>query len=192
MKKFKIWAIMAVLSLSTVTATAAPIPRETLPINATEEQAQIVENLIADILDDVQADKLGFALAAGYANTRIRQAVTSNQTDGNGYGVLSPIAQKAIRYYRDLLLRPDFYRETEDKLRVLLADLLLDVQNGKDCSTAYDEARMMIYKSVDASFDPDTDMTGDFCYWNVPSVDAAEFTIARKLLNEAHNTYLQK
>ena len=73
MKKFKIWAIMAVLSLSTVTATAAPIPRETLPVNATEEQAQIVENLIADILDDVQADRLGFALAAGYANRLLHQ-----------------------------------------------------------------------------------------------------------------------
>ena len=75
---------------------------------------------------------------------------------------------------------------------VLLADLLLEVQNGKDCSTAYDEVRIIIYKYVDASFDPDTDMTGDFCYWNVPSVDADEFTIARKLLNEARDIYLQK
>ena len=109
MKTFKIWAIMAVLSLSTVTATAAPIPRETLPINATEEQAQIVENLIADILDDVQADKLGFTLAAGYANTGIRQAVTSNQNDGNCYGVLLPIAQNAIRFLSSLLLKPALY-----------------------------------------------------------------------------------
>ena len=43
----------------------------------------------------------------------------------------------------------------------------------------------MIYKAADASFNPDTDMVGDFCYWNIPPVDSADFTIARKLLNEA-------
>lgn len=30
------------------------------------------------------------------------------------------------------------------------------------------------------------DMVGDFCYWNIPLVDSAEFTVARKLLLEAH------
>ncbi len=57
---------------------------------------------------------------------------------------------------------------------------------------AYEEARILIYKAADASFNPDTDMVGDFCYWNIPPVDSADFTIARKLLNEAQNTYLQK
>ena len=192
MKKFSIYIIISILTLSSITANAANIPRETLPLNATERQAQIVENLISDILDEVQADRLGYALAAGYANTRIRKAVIANQTDGNGYGILSPIAQNAIRYYRDLLLRPDFYKQTEEKLRVLLADLIIEVQNGKDYNTAYDEARIIIYKSADPSFNPDIDMVGDFCYWNLPPVDSAEFTVARKLLNEARNTYLQK
>ena len=187
MKKFSIYIIITVLALSSISVNAAGIPRETLPQNATEEQAQIVENLIGDILGEVQADKLGYALAAGYANTRIRKAVIAKQTNGNGYGILSPIAQNAIRYYRDLLLRPDFYKETEEKLKVLLADLIVEVQNGKDYNTAYDEARIIIYKAADVSFNPDIDMVGDFCYWNIPPVDSAEFTVARKLLNEACN-----
>lgn len=192
MKKFSTYIITAILTLSSITANAANIPRETIPLNATEEQTQIVENLISDILDEVQSDKLGYGLAAGYANTRIRKAVIANQTDGNGYGILSPIAQNAIRYYRDLLLRPDYYRQTEAKLKSVLANLIIEVQNGKDYATAYDEARIIIYKAADASFNPDTDMVGDFCYWNIPPVDSAEFTVARKLLNEVQNTYLQK
>ncbi|MCI9086189.1 MAG: hypothetical protein HFE51_07205 [Clostridia bacterium] len=185
MKKITTYIITAILMLSSVTANAASIPRETTPLNATEEQIQIVENLIGDILDEVQADRLGYALAAGYANTRIRKAVIANQTNGNGYGILSPIAQNAIRYYRDILLRPDYYRQTEEKLKSVLADLIVEVQNGKDYNTAYDEARIKIYKAANASFNPDTDMVGDFCYWNVPPVDSAEFTVARKLLLQA-------
>lgn len=192
MKKFSTYIITAILALSSITANAAVIPRETLPLNATENQAQIVENLIGDILNEVQADKLGYALAVGYANTRIRKAIIAKQTDGNGYGILSPIAQNSIRYYRDLLLRPDYYAQTEEKLRIVLADLMIEVENGKDYNTAYNEARIMIYQAADASFNPDTDMVGDFCYWNVPAVDSADFTIARKLLNKAQNTYLQK
>lgn len=192
MKKFSTYIIIAILTLSSITVNAAGIPRETTPLNATENQIQIVENLISDILDEVQADKLGYALAAGYANTWIRKAVIAHQTNGNGYGILSPIAQNAIRYYRDILLRPDYYKQTEEKLRVLLASLMIEVQNGKDYNTAYDEARILIYKDADASFNPDIDMVGDFCYWNIPPVDSADFTIARKLLNEAQNTYLQK
>lgn len=192
MKKFSTYIITAILTLSSITANAASIPRETTPLNATENQIQIVENLISEILDEVQSDRLGYGLAAGYANTQIRKAVIAKQTDVNGYGILSPIAQNAIRYYRDLLLRPDYYKQTEEKLKVLLTDLIIEVQNGKDYNTAYDEARIKLYKAADTSFNPDTDMVGDFCYWNIPPVDSADFTIARKLLNEAQNTYLQK
>ena len=185
MKKFSIYIIIAVLTLSSVSVNAAGVPRETMPLNATESQAQIVENLIGDILDEVRADRLGYALAAGCANTRIRKAVIAKQTNGNGYGILSPIAQNAIRYYRDLLLRPDFYIKTEEKLRVLIDDLIIEVQNGKDYNTAYDEARIIIYKAADASFNPGIDMIGDFCYWNLPPIDSAEFTVARKMLLNA-------
>ncbi len=191
MKKIIIYIITSILLLSSITVNAAGIPRETTPLNATEEQAQIVENLISDILDEVQSGNLGYSLAAGYANTRIRKAVMANQTDGNGYGILSPIAQNAIRYYRDLSLRPDYYKQAEEKLKLVLADLIIEVQNGKDYNIAYDEARIIIYKAADASFNPDTDMAGDFCYWNIPPVDNAEFTIARKLLINAHNILLK-
>ena len=53
MKLSKIFtaAITAMLALSTV--QAAEIPRESAPLNATEEQIVIVENLIGDILDEV-------------------------------------------------------------------------------------------------------------------------------------------
>ncbi|MCI9086531.1 MAG: hypothetical protein HFE51_08975 [Clostridia bacterium] len=88
---------------------------------------------------------------------------------------------------RDRQLRPNTYAQAEEELKVLLADLIADVQNGKDYNTAYEEARIIIYKAADVSFNPDTDMTGDFCYWNIPPVDNAYFTVARKLLLEAQN-----
>lgn len=191
MKKI-ISIILSIIAITSTTAFSAEIPRESTPLNATEEQICIVENLIGDILDEVQNGSLGYRLAAGYANTRIRKAVISHKTNGNGYGILSPIAQNAIRIIRDMYLRPNCYTQLEEKLNVLLADLIIDVQNGKEYNTAYDEARIMIYKDADASFNPDTDMVGDFCYWNVPSVDNAEFTVARKLLINARNAYLQK
>lgn len=183
-KKIITLTLIAVLS-ATTTAYAALIPRESAPLNATEQQIQITENLISDILDEVQSGKLGYTLAAGYANTRIRKAVMANQTGGNGYGILSPIAQNAIRVMSDMQLRPDAYAKAEEELKILLADLIVEVQNGKAYNTAYGEARIMIYKANDASFNPDTDMVGDFCYWNVPPVDNAYFTVARKLLLEA-------
>ncbi|MCI9086530.1 MAG: hypothetical protein HFE51_08970 [Clostridia bacterium] len=90
-KRIIVLTLIATLSAST-TAFAAEIPRESAPLNATEAQIQITENLISDILDEVQAGNLGYTLAAGYSNTRIRKAVMANQTDGNGYSILSPIA----------------------------------------------------------------------------------------------------
>lgn len=84
------------------------------------------------------------------------------------------------------MLRSDYYKQTEENLRVSLADLIIEIQNGKDYNTAYNEAQIIIYKAADASLNPDTDMVGDFCYWNIPPVDSAEFTVARKLLLEAH------
>ena len=105
-KKIITLTLIAALSATATTAFAAPIPRESAPLNATEAQIQITENIVGDILDEVQTGKLGYTLAAGYANTKIRKAVMANQTDGNGYGILSPIAQNAIRVMRDKQLRP--------------------------------------------------------------------------------------
>ena len=70
-KKIITLTLIAALSAST-TAFAAPVPRESAPLNATEAQIQITENIIGDILDEVQTGNLGYTLAAGYANTKIR------------------------------------------------------------------------------------------------------------------------
>ena len=95
-------AITATLIVSNISAYAAEIPRESTPLSTTEQQIQITENLISDILDEVQSGKLGYTLAAGYANTRIRKAVIAGETSGHGYGILSPIAQNAIRNMHDI------------------------------------------------------------------------------------------
>lgn len=186
MKKFSVLAITAILSLSAVTASAAPIPRETAPEGADEAAIQITENLIGGILDEVY-NGAGYALASARANTKIRKAVMNGETNGYGYGVLSPISQNAIRIVRDMYLRPDYYVQLEKKLNVLLADLITDVQDGKDYDTAYEEAKTRIYQSANPSYNPTVDRVGDFCYWNIPAVDAAEFTVARKLLLAAKN-----
>lgn len=183
-KQIIILTLIAALS-ATITAFAAEIPRESAPLNATEEQIQIVENLINDILDEVQAGNLGYTLAAGYANTRIRKAVIANQTGGNGYGILSPIAQNAIRVMRDMQLRPDAYTQAEKELKILLVDLIAEVQNGKDYMEAVKEVYEIIYKSVDASFDYDEQFSLDTCYRDIPAVGMEKFTVARKLLMNA-------
>lgn len=177
-------AITAALATN-ISVYAAEIPRESVPLNVTEAQIQITENLISDILDEVQSGELGYTLATGYANTRIRKAVMANQTDGNGYGILSSISQNAIRVMRDIQLRPDAYAQAEEELKVLLSDLIKDVQNGKDYMEALKEAYIRIYQSVDASFDYDEQFSLDTCYRYIPAVGMEIFTVARKLLLEA-------
>lgn len=186
-KKIFTLIITAALTVSSTTAFAANIPRETLPLNATEEQAQIVENIIGDILDEVQSGNLGYTLAAGYANTRIRKAVIANQTNGHGYGILSPIAQNAIRDMRDMMLRPDAYAQAEAELKILLADIIKEVENGMDMDTAIKAAYTKIYQSVNPSFNYDEQFSLDTCYRDIPTVGNEKFTVARKLLNDAKN-----
>ena len=186
MKATKIFTavITAMLTLSTV--QAAEIPRESAPLNATEEQIVIVENLICDILDEVAAGQLGYTEAAGAANTRVRKAVVAGETNGHGYGILSPIAQNAILDMRDTYLRPDAYRQAEDELRILLADLLMEVSNGKDIVQAQKEAYILIYRLQDDDFDPDNYSAINHCYWDdTPTVDRRYFNRARWLINEA-------
>ena len=180
-KKIITLTLIAALSATATTAFAAPIPRESAPLNATEAQIQITENIVGDILDEVQTGKLGYTLAAGYANTKIRKAVMANQTDGNGYGILSPIAQNAIRVMRDKQLRPDAYAKAEEELKVLIADVITAVQNGMDIDTATKTA----YQSADTSFNYDEQFSLDTCYRDIPAVGMEMFTVARKLLLEA-------
>ena len=182
-KKIITLTLIAALSATATTAFAAPIPRESAPLNATEAQIQITENIVGDILDEVQTGKLGYTLAAGYANTKIRKAVMANQTDG--YGILSPIEQNAIRVMRDKQLRPDAYAKAEEELKVLIADVITAVQNGMDIDTATKTAYEKIYQSADTSFNYDEQFSLDTCYRDIPAVGMEMFTVARKLLLEA-------
>lgn len=139
-------------ALSTV--QAAEIPRESAPLNATEEQIVIVENLIGDILDEVAAGQLGYTETAGAVNTRVRKSVVAGETNGHGYGILSPIAQNAILDIRDMYLRPEAYAQAEKYLKMLLADLITAVQNGMNPKEARKLAYERIYMSIDPGFDP--------------------------------------
>lgn len=186
MKK-KIFTLILTVALTTMITTtfATEIPRESTPLNATEKQTQIVENLIGDILDDVQTGNLGYTLAAGYANTKIRNAVITGETNGYGYGILSPIAQNAIRVMCDRQLRPDAYAQAEQQLKVSLADIITEVENGMDMDTAIKAAYEKIYQSVNISFNYDEQFSLDTCYRDIPAVGMEMFTVARKLLNSA-------
>ena len=186
MKLSKIFTAAITAMLMVSSAQAAEIPRESAPLNATEEQIVIVENLIGDILDEVAAGQLGYTEAAGEANTRVRKAVVVGETNGHGYGILSPIAQNAILDMRDTYLRPDAYRQAEDELRILLADLLMEVSNGKDIVQAQKEAYILIYRLQDTDFDPDNYSAIDHCYWDDTStVDRCYLNRARWLINGA-------
>ena len=185
MKLSKIFtaAITAMLALSTV--QAAEIPREAAPLNATEEQIVIVENLIYDILDEVAAGQLGYTEAAGAANTRVRKAVIAGETNGHGYGILSPIAQNAILDIRDMYLRPEVYAQAEEYLKVLLADLITAVQSGMDYGVALGEAYRIIYYDLNPSVNLEDQLVVDNCYCDMPTIDRAIFNRTRYLLLKA-------
>lgn len=183
MKKI-ISIILSIMAITSTTAFSAEIPRESSPLNATEEQICIVESLISDILDEVQSGNLGYTLAAGYANTRIRKAVIAKETNGHGYGILSPIAQNAIRVMRDKKLRPETYKQYEEYLKVSLADILVDVRNGRNLEDARKAAYMKIYQFVSTNFNYDEQFSLDTCYRDIPAIDAAMFTVARRLIIE--------
>lgn len=184
MKKL-ITLIIAMLLTTAITVGAAEIPQYSVPIIANDESVEIVENIMGDILYEVQ-NGLGFGLANGIANTRIRKAVLDGKTNGYSFTVLSVTAANAMRQARDMYLRPEFYAENEAKLRILLSDLIADVASGtKDYTTAKNVAYIRLYQSVDPNFNPDEQFKLDVCYQDIPPVADAMFTIARKLLTEA-------
>ena len=193
MKHTKLFTTILTVALSatiTAPAYAASIPRETAPINATEEQIQIVENLIGGYLDEINAGA-GYGMLASEADTKIYKAVLADETNGNGYAILSAISQNALRTCRDMYMRPEVYQQTEENLRVLLADILAEVENGMDIDEARKAAHTKIYQSINPSYTPSAPHT-DFCYADTPAVDMAVYTVTNKLLIEAHTVYLQK
>ena len=61
-----------------------------------------------------------------YFEAKIYKAVLSDQTNGNGYAILSAISQNALRICRDMYMRPDTYAYYEETLKVQLADIIKD------------------------------------------------------------------
>lgn len=166
------------------TAYASDIPRESIPENATEESVLIVENAIKDVLFEVQ-NGLGYGAAMPKASNMVMRLILDGKTNGYGYGVLGAIAQNAVWQYRDMYLRPEFYKAAEEKIYPLISDLIEYVKNGGDCNEARKQAYVRILQNQDANFNPEDCYMTDFYYWDIPWVDSAYFTVARKLLLDA-------
>ena len=186
MKKIKTMLItITAITVMTQTTFAADIPIESYPDNATEESVSITQNLISEILDEVQ-NGIGYQPAWCKANNAVFAAVLANETGGYGYADLAAIARNAILQCRDMYLRPEYYAEKENAVRALISDLISEVEIGAtDYKTAEKQAYTRIYQTAEPTFTPDTDCVGDFCYWDMPSVDSALLTQARKLLKNA-------
>lgn len=178
--------IVAMLLTATVSQTslAAEIPIESAPCNATVESIAITEQLISDELMAVQNGE-GYQPAWARANRKIFDAVISKQTNGYGYSDIANIARNALIQYRDMYLRPDYYKAQDEVIYSLIADLIAEVQSGKDCSEALDEAYTRIYQSIDPSYKPNDEIGIDRIYMDIPAADVVKFSRARKFLLEA-------
>ena len=188
MKKIKTMLItITAITVMTQSTFAADIPVESYPDNATEESVAITQNLIGGILDEVQ-NGLGYQPAWCKANNAVFAAVLANETGGYGYADLAAIARNVILQCRDMYLRPEYYAEKENAVRALISDLINAVEIGAtDYKTAEKQAYTRIYQTAEPTFNPDTDCVGDFCYWDMPPIDSALLTQARKLLKNARS-----
>jgi len=185
MKKMIVCLIILAMLVNAVAVNAAPVPRESAPCNATEHQIIVAESFISEILDEVK-NGMGYADARAKSNRIFFNAWLNGQTSGYSYGELTAIANNAIFQYRDMYLRPNFYIENEEKVRVIIEDVITQYANGEiDYIKAGFNARVKIYQSVNPAFNPDEEFAKDTCYRDIPSVDNSLFTIARKLIIEA-------
>ena len=181
-KKIIISLIITMLITSTV--NAAEVPRESAPCNATNEAIIVAESFIGDILTEVQ-NGLGYADARAKSNRIFFDAWLNGQTNGYSYGELVDIANAAIWQYRDMYLRPDFYANNLEKVRVIIAPVIEDYKSGKiTYAEAEFNARTKIYQSVNPTFNPDVEYMKDLIYRDIPSVDNSLFILARKLILE--------
>ena len=180
MKKIIICLITAMTITSTV--NAAEVPRESAPCNASNEAIIVVESYIGDILAEVQ-NGLGYADARAKSNRIFFNAWLNGQTNGYSYGELVDIANAAIWQYRDMYLRPDFYVNNLEKVRVIINPVIEDYKSGKiTYAEAEFNARTRIYQSVKPDFNPDIEYMKDPLSRDIPSVDNSLFILARKLL----------
>lgn len=180
--------LIALLISSVIPAYAEEIPRESLPRNTPPGSIPVAERLISGILDEVAAG-MGYSDAKIKAHNTILNAVLANETDGYGFAILKAIANNAIFEYRDMYLRPEYYKQAEEQVRVLISDLIEQVKNGGNYEEARKAAYTRIYQTADPSYNPDDYYLMDFCYWDVPAVDSALFNRARKLLLDAQEYY---
>ena len=183
MKKsiISIISIVSVLIIS-FSVSAAEVPRESAPCNATHEAIIFVEGCIGDILTEVQ-NGLGYADARAKSNRIFFDAFLKGQTNGYSYGELVDIANCAIWQYRDMYLRPDFYTNNLEKVRAIIAPIIEDYKSGKiTYAEAEFDARVKIYQSAKPDFNPDVEYMKDPIYRDIPSVDNSLFILARKLL----------
>jgi hypothetical protein len=182
-------SIISIISIVSVLITsfavsAAEVPRESAPCNATNEAIVIVESFIGDILTEVQ-NGLGYADARAKSNRIFFNAWLNGQTNGYSYGELVDIANAAIWQYRDMYLRPDFYTNNLENVRAIIAPVIEDYKSGKiTYAEAEFNARNMIYQSVNPSFNPDVEYVKDPLARDIPSVDNSLFILARKLILE--------
>ena len=192
MKRIKIMLLsITAIIVMTQSVFAADIPIESYPDNATDESVAITQNLIGGILDEVK-NGLGYQPAWCKANNAVFAAVLVNETGGYGYADLAAIARNAILQCRDMYLRPEYYAEKENTVRALISDLINEVEIGAtDYKTAEKQAYTRIYQMAEPTFNPDTDCVGDFCYWDMPPIDSALLTQARKLLKNARSRAVQ-
>ena len=183
MKKIIICLIITMTITSTV--NAAEVPRESAPCNATNEAILVVKCFIGNVLTEVQ-NGLGYADARAKSNRIFFNAWLNGQTNGYSYGELVDIANCAIWQYRDMYLRPDFYANNLEKVRVIIAPVMEDYKSGKiTYAEAEFNARTKIYQSVNPSFNPDVEYMKDPMSRDIPSVDNSLFILARKLLLNA-------
>ena len=183
MKKsiISIVSIVSVL-ISSFSVSAAELPRESAPCNATNEAIVIVESYIGDILTDVQ-NGLGYADARAKSNRIFFDAFLKGQTNGYSYGELVDIANCAMWQYRDMYLRPDFYKDNLEKVRIIITPVIEDYKSGRiTYAEAEFNARNKIYQSVKPSFNPDVEYMKDPLSRDIPSVDNSLFILARKLI----------
>ena len=181
--------LMALLISSVIPAYAEEIPLESLPRNTPPGSIPVAERLISGILDEVAAG-MGYSDAKIKAHNTILNAVLANETDGYGFAILKAISNNAIFEYRDMYLRPEYYKQAEEQVRVLISDLIEQVKNGGNYEEARKAAYTRIYQTADPSYNPDEYYLMDFCYLDVPAVDSALFNRARKLLLDAQEYYV--
>ena len=185
MKTIKAIIILTLVSIFTTTTYAAELPRESAPCNATNEAIIFVESYIGDILTEVQ-NGLGYSDARAKSNRIFFDAFLKGQTNGYSYGELVDIANCAIWQYRDMYLRPNFYKDNLEKVRVIIAPVIEAYKSGKITYAETEfHARNRIYQSVNPSFNPDVEYMKDPLSRDIPSVDNSLFILARKLIFES-------